>query len=137
MFNLSPERTAFGVRSLPRWPRVKTVFALVLTCLVLAGCDSIFIRRVELLPNHGTGGSLVPPDISRVKATVRAYAREAGLECTEVQLRNSVAVCFGAMGVPFESRKFAAQMDSMQSTLTREFGQDAVRVLQGGCPSYR
>ena len=113
----------------------------------------MFVRRVELIPDRGAGDNLVSPDSSRVKKAVRAFALEAGLECAEgsadliiecrrqpvtvraVRTRNSIAVCFGAMGVPFESRKFTAQMDRMQSQLTKEFGQESVRVLQEQCPA--
>jgi hypothetical protein len=132
---------------------MKPTLALLLICFVLVGCDSFFMRRVELLPDRRADGNLEMPDVSRVKSAVRAFALDMKLECTEggttliiechrqpitvwaVQMRNSVAVCFDAIGVPFETRKYSERMEKMQNLLTKEFGQAAVRVVKDGCSS--
>jgi len=131
---------------------MKRAIALLLTCGTLTGCDSFFVRTVDLLPDRQVNGTYVPADTARVKAAVRAFARELDLDCADgqgniiiecrrqpisvwaVHQKNSVAVCFGAIGVPFETRKYRERMDQMQSILTQEFGKDVVRVLEGPCP---
>src|SRR4051812_8122188 len=132
---------------------MKLILALPLICSMLWGCDSFFMRRVELLPDQQAGSILEMPDVKKVKAVVRAFAADMSLDCKDgdnqliiacrrqpitvwaVQLNNSVAVCFGAIGVPFETRKYVDYMDKMETLLTKEFGHSTVRVLQDGCSS--
>jgi len=124
---------------------------LLVAGVMLTGCDAGFIRRVDLMPERGADGSLVLTEASRVKATVRVFALETGLVCTEgggtliiecarqpvrvraVQAGDRVAVCFSGLGVPFEQRKFSDRMDRMQELLTRDFGPGNVRVVPGAC----
>ncbi len=109
------------------------------SCFLLTACDTPFGTTIEV--GYGTAevSSAVPAMEAHVVAAVRAYAATEGLRCGEsstlpIQCASmpvsvlafrspgGATVCYGALGIPFETAKFRRRMEVLAQSLKSQDG---------------
>ena len=112
----------------------------LLLVLLLSGCDFWFYRRMDIATNQN----------ATVAEAIASYAKEKNIPCSEptalpiecwrqpiriwgMATDHGIVVCYSAMGIPFESRKFTRRMNELESKLRQNFD-NIVAASSEQCP---
>jgi hypothetical protein len=117
---------------------------VALLAVLLAGCDSYFLWQVDV-DAHTDGGVtiLTSADEAAVIAEIEAYSAANGLECEKAsslpircartpirivafKTAGGATVCYGALGIPFEGRKYYERTQDLKRALVARFGESRV-----------
>jgi len=129
----------------------RTYVSIILLALSIAGCDVWYWRQIDVTPRTDNSFTINSSSSITLIEAVRKFAAELELYCPEsnklpfecfkqpthvwvMLTKQGAAVCFCAIGAPFEASKFEKRMVLLESILASSFGAASVSSQPTQCP---